>query len=364
MDLDPGLQGPRPHRRHGAAAAEDRPEGHVHRARPGHEPTRRWPRRAGRSRSEHAARRQPRRVPLGARRRHARLPQAADQRRGQGPRGPRRRPAARCSRASSRPTATSRGSTARSPSGAQNLRRLIHSLQRLNTELASSDDDLAELVDVVGRGVPLVRLRGAPTSPRAVARAARHAAPDDRHAGQGRDASPTSSARRRRSCARRSRALDRANQAITPFAKEVDAAPARRHPPVRARGAAARARPARRRREQLAEATPDLTRHVRRAQPPVQPARPTTRTARGPGQGRPRGGLPLLHRLARPPGGEPVLQLGRPRPVPPDHVGGAVRDAVRPIARRRDPGRSRISLQRRRPRRPRSSAGEREGGDG
>ena len=36
MSLDPRVQGPRPHRRDRAAAAQDRPEGHVHRARPGH----------------------------------------------------------------------------------------------------------------------------------------------------------------------------------------------------------------------------------------------------------------------------------------------------------------------------------------
>ena len=42
--------------------------------------------------AQHAARRQPRRVPLDARRRHARVPAAARQRRGPGPQGPRRRP--------------------------------------------------------------------------------------------------------------------------------------------------------------------------------------------------------------------------------------------------------------------------------
>ena len=36
MDARPRVQGPRPHRRHRAAAAQDRAEGHVHRARPGH----------------------------------------------------------------------------------------------------------------------------------------------------------------------------------------------------------------------------------------------------------------------------------------------------------------------------------------
>ena len=105
----PEVQGPRPHGRDRAAAAQDRPEGHVHRARPGHG-TAPVAKEDGRSRSRTRARRRPGRDPLGARHRHARLPQAADQRRRQGPQGPRQRPARRLPRASSRPTATSRAS--------------------------------------------------------------------------------------------------------------------------------------------------------------------------------------------------------------------------------------------------------------
>ena len=73
-DADPGrvradLQG-----RHDAAAAEDRPEGHVPGARPRHGGRRRDARGRPRAGREHAARRERRRGAGAARRRHARLP--------------------------------------------------------------------------------------------------------------------------------------------------------------------------------------------------------------------------------------------------------------------------------------------------
>ena len=111
----PQVQEPDPHQLDGAAAAQDRAQGHVHRAR---------------ARARHGARRQGgvhdpgrqykprhrrRRDPLLARRRHARLPAAAGQRRRTRPCSTTAAPSwRRCSSASSRPTATSRASTRRS----------------------------------------------------------------------------------------------------------------------------------------------------------------------------------------------------------------------------------------------------------
>ena len=66
----------------------------------------------------------------------------------------------RSSAASSRRTATSRASPSTSRVRHRNLRRLIHQLNVLNTELAGKGDELAELVDDVVGGVPRVRLRG------------------------------------------------------------------------------------------------------------------------------------------------------------------------------------------------------------
>ena len=77
----------------------------------------------------------------------------------------------------------------------------------------------------------------------------------------------------------------------------------------------------------LAKATPDLTRLVRGAQPPVQHARlQPERHARGRPSAQPRRGLPVLARVAEPRRRRAVLQLGRQRPVPPGHRRGAVRD--------------------------------------
>ena len=178
----PGVQGPRHDRRDRAAAAQDRPEGHVHRARPGqrrgarcakenwHDPDR-----------QHAARRQPRRGPRGAGQRHARLPASCWS---TAPARASRAAATTCARCFAplradppRPGARER---ARSPRGAQNLRRLVHSLRELNGELA--EQGRASSPGWSTRRPPC-SARSPPRRPnvsRAVARAAGRAAPDDR----------------------------------------------------------------------------------------------------------------------------------------------------------------------------------------
>ena len=93
------------------------------------------------------------------------------------------------------------------------------------------------------RRVRLVR-QGAGQRLERRARAAEHAAADHRHARARRDVRRAARPDDRRSCARRARALDPANQAVRPFATRGDAAAAQEHPPVRARVAPARARPA------------------------------------------------------------------------------------------------------------------------
>ena len=176
-----------------------------------------------------------------------------------------------------------------------NLRRLVTSLERLSSELAGREDELADLVSSAVARVPLLR-RGGPQHLRRGARAAERAAPDDEHRAGGRAAcrgarpcqrGPAPAvARARALSARPATALDRGR-----------AAAARGDPPVRARGppdgpapAARRARPA------ALDAQHDPL--VRGAEPAVQHGRlqqGRPRASRGPG---PRRGLPLLPRLA------------------------------------------------------------------
>ena len=113
----PRVQGPRPHRRDRAAAAQDRPEGHVHRAATRVRPTRRWPRRTGRSRSRTRC---PTSTPTRSTpfldtdtRDYLKLLVNGA---GRGPERPRQATCRRSSGASSRPTATWPGSPPRSPS--------------------------------------------------------------------------------------------------------------------------------------------------------------------------------------------------------------------------------------------------------
>ena len=81
LELDPTVQGLRPHRCARPAAPQDRAQGHVHRARPGHRSRAAGQARVDAAGLQHAARRQPRRDPRLAGLRHARLPHAAGRRR-------------------------------------------------------------------------------------------------------------------------------------------------------------------------------------------------------------------------------------------------------------------------------------------
>ena len=209
----------------------------------------------------------------GARRRHARLHQAAARRRGRRPEGQRRRPAARCCGASSRRTATSPRSPPRSPSARAELRRLINSLQRLNTTLGRKDDDLAQLVGAssrVFRAIASERAERVDDRARAAERAAAGDA-DARAASRSwpnvlgptaERAAPGDPSRcARPTCARAPFALEaapRLRDDIRPFVREA---------------APARARPAARRREDLADGEPGLTRTFTRPQPLLQHAR-------------------------------------------------------------------------------------------
>ena len=257
-------------------------------------------------------------------RRHARLPAAADLRRRPRPEGPRRRPARPVPPLRADAPRPRRASTARSPTRRTNLRRLITSLNQLNGELASHDDDLAGLVDSSAARAALVRLRGAEHLRRR-RRAAEHAAPDDRLARPGRSASPTCSARPTERLRPAARALDPANEAVEPFAKEVtpllanDIRPFVREARPLVRDLRPAVDPARRRR-----ARPDA--HVHAAQQLLQPARLQPERPRGPGERRAPGGLPVLAGVGAAHGDPAVLDLRRQRRVPPGHARRAVRD--------------------------------------
>ena len=151
------------------AAAEDRPQGHVPRARPGHPGGGRV--RGGRHDPgrQHGARRQPRRGPRAARHRHPRLPEpAADRRR---PRASRAaaRTSASCSAASARSTATSPGSTREVAKRKENLANLIHNMNIFFGRLGQEDEEIAALIDASNSSLGAIAEPG----PR---RAARHRA--------------------------------------------------------------------------------------------------------------------------------------------------------------------------------------------
>ena len=205
-----------------------------------------------------------------------------------------------------------------------NLRRLITSLNQLNGELASHDDDIAGLVTASSAVLRSFAVRGAERLRRG-ARAAEHAAADDRVARPGAAASPTCSGRPTERLRPAARALDPANQAVEPFAKEATPLLAKDiRPFVReARPLARDLRPglgaARRRR-----ARPDAL--VQAAQQLLQPARLQPERPRGPGERRAPGGLPVLARLGAAHGDPAVLDLRRQRRVPPGHDRGPLRD--------------------------------------
>ena len=216
--------------------------------------------------------------------------------------GPRRRPRASCSRASSRRTATSRASTARSRTRREQLRHLVSSLQPSTRARAPARRPRAARQLVVGacstRSPPRTgqHLRAPCTSCRATLRqttddARRASTPFAEQLG------PTT----RAACARPSRALAAANEAVRPFARE--ATPIVRdqiRPFVReARPLVRDLRPAVD--AAAAKATPNLTQAFAALQPlrqhaRLQPERPEGR------QGRPPGGLPVLAGLAEPHG--------------------------------------------------------------
>ena len=106
-----------PHRRHGPAAAQDRAEGHVHRARPGDAFGAGGARGLDAADPLDAARRQPGRDPRRAGPRHARLPQAAGQRRRARADRPRHGPARRAQALRADLPRPRAASSARSPSG-------------------------------------------------------------------------------------------------------------------------------------------------------------------------------------------------------------------------------------------------------
>ena len=273
---------------------------------------------------QHAARRQPRRDPRLAGLRHARLPHAAGRRRRARPEGPRQRPArglpalrahaprpgprqrpgrpappepaaASCTRWATsttswpaRATSSPRWSTPRRPSSAPSPPSRPTSRARCG-DLPGA---LRQTTDTLGRVQRFAKI----LRPAAV-----HLPPAFK-------------------------ALNRANGAVQPFAKEAAPIVQRPDPAVRARLAAGRAHAqAAGQRARRRDARADELVHG--AQPPVQPRRLQPQRPRGPGQGRPRGGLPVLDGVAAAQRRRAVLDLRRQRAVPPGDPGRHVRRA-------------------------------------
>ena len=177
---------------------------------------------------------------------------------------------------------------------------------------------------LVLRRLPLLRLRAGQRDPGG-RRPARRAAPDDRHprprpavrrdAAPGRRA-PAAGAEGAQPRQRGRAALRQGGGADRP---EPD-------PALRARRAAGGALDDQaRRRAGRRHARPDEL--VHRAQPPLQPRRLQPERARGPEQGRARGGLPLLDRVAAAQRRLAVLDLRRQRPLPRGDPGWHLRRA-------------------------------------
>ena len=204
-----------------AAAAQDRPEGHVHRARAGHATARRRPRTDWT-------------IPIAATAPDvnpdeilAELDsdtrdylQAADLRRrprASTGRGGDLRDLLRRFEPTHRDLARVNGAVAERRT---NLRRLITSLNQLNGELASRGDDLAGLVDLLLRGDARVRLRGAERVRRRQ-RAARARCSRRRTRWRGSQRYATLLGPTAEKLRPAARALDPANQAVAPLAKEA-----------------------------------------------------------------------------------------------------------------------------------------------
>ena len=188
----------------------------------------------------------------------------------------------------------------------------VNSLDSLSAELAGKEDDLAQLVDSAAARVPLLRGRGPQHQPRPCASCRERSRQTTDTLGKverlAEVLGPASENLRPAA-----RALGRSQVALRPLAREAEPLAAGRGSgrwcATRGRWCATCARPSSRPRQRHAGPAP----RVRRAEPllqhgRVQPARP-----RGPGRGRPRGGLPVLDRLGEPPVGQPVRHRRRPR---------------------------------------------------
>ena len=195
----------------------------------------------------------------------------------------------------------------------QNLSRLVHSLGDLNDELAGKSDDLAALVDsssAVFRSFASEQAnvtRAVGDLPGALRQTTDTLGRVQRFAETLRPAAVHLQPALK--------ALNRANGAVQPFAKEAAPIVHEPDPALRARRAAGGAldHEAGRRAGRL-HARPDEL--VHRPQPPLQPRRLQPQRPRGPEQGRPRGGLPVLDRVAAAQRRLAVLDLRRQRAVP------------------------------------------------
>ena len=262
---------------------------------------------------QHAARRQPRRDPRLAGLRHARLPHAARRRRRARPEGPRRRPA--------RGLPPLRAHAPR-PGPRQRPRRPAPPATSAGwcTRWATSTTSWPARATTSPRWSTPPRPSSAPSPPsRPTSRApsatcpARCARRPTRSAASQRFAETLRPAAVHLQPALK--ALNRANGAVQPFAKE--AAPIVRdqiRPFVRDARPVVRSTTKPVDRAGRRDARPDEL--VHRPQPPVQPRRLQPQRPRGPEQGRPRGGLPVLAGVAAAQRRRAVLDLRRQRAVP------------------------------------------------
>ena len=191
-----------------------------------------------------AARRQPRRDPLGARHRHARLPAAAGQRRSAGAskgRGGDLRDLLAPLRADPpRPRARQRRGRRRAASSCATSISSLNPAQRRAGQARRRPRAAGQLLL---RASSTRSPRSRPTSPPPCT-SCRARCADDRHARPRRQRSPSVLGPTTEKLRPAARALAPANEAVRPFAKEATPQLRERHPPVRARVAPAGARPA------------------------------------------------------------------------------------------------------------------------
>ena len=317
LDIEKRVRRPHPPRRHGDAAPAHRPEGHVRPGVPRHGAAPPVGEGFTIPVAQHAHRRRPRRDPRRAGRADPRLPHAAGQRRRRRPARPRQRPGrglralradvprpARASTGRSRASASRCGawsarwpaSTARWPSKPRDLSELVDSAATTFAAFASEDDNLRA---TVVRAAPTLRQATSTLRRRAAVRARARARP------------------RARSCPRSRRSTTPTTE-VRPFAREAAPIVRTADPAVRPRGAPARARPGPGGARTLARASRSSTARAR-AQPLLQHARLTTRTARGAADkaGREEGYLFWLAWVAHQ-RRQPAEHRGRQRPDAPD----------------------------------------------